>query len=292
MKTKTIALKGITMREAINEQGSIYLSSASHHFHVQRKTPGLALKYVLEGQEVYHVNGKTISVNQGQLLLLRNDVLFHGFNAKRPVLSKGLCINLEVNGDFDYSQIIDNDLCFNTPIHIKSATTLGKQLQFMSASHDHQTNFEASSFSLINETLQTLSNQFLVLKNKLSYDTKKTKTQQQLVSQLYQAKEFIYQNNDKKLSLDYLSRSIGISKFHFQRLFKKCFGISPLNLMHQLRMQKAQQLMKQQKQSLSAIALQLGYLDLASFSAKFKKEFGYPPSAYLKRLSNGQTITS
>jgi len=284
MKTKTIAFKGITMREAINEQGSIYLSSAYDHFHVQKKTPGLALKYVLKGQENYHVSGQTLSVDQGQLLLIRNDVLFHGFNAKRPMNTKGLCINLEMDGDFDYSQIIENDICFNVPIAIKSSTALGKQLQAMSTTQDHQTNFEASSFPLINKTLQSLSDEFLVLKNKLSNDTKKTITQQQLVSQLYLAKEFIHQNYHKKLSLDYLSRSIGISKFHFLRLFKRCFDTSPLNLVHQLRMQKAQQLIGQQKQSLSAIALQLGYTDLASFSAKFKKEFGYPPSAYLKRF--------
>jgi AraC family transcriptional regulator len=71
-----------------------------------------------------------------------------------------------------------------------------------------------------------------------------------------------------------------MSEYHFFRIFKKAFGISPYQYLIDVRLNWAFQQIKQQQQSISSIAHETGFADLSSFSKAFSKKFGFPPSKW------------
>ena len=61
------------------------------------------------------------------------------------------------------------------------------------------------------------------------------------------------------LSLDRLAAQAGLSKFHFHRLFKSAIGVSPARYHINLRMNVARQLLRETKQSVVDVSLDVGY---------------------------------
>ena len=57
-------------------------------------------------------------------------------------------------------------------------------------------------------------------------------------------------------------------------------GVSPISYVHDLRIQKAKEMLRSDYDSLSSVAQSLGYLNLYDFSRDFKKHTGVAPSKY------------
>jgi AraC family transcriptional regulator of arabinose operon len=73
---------------------------------------------------------------------------------------------------------------------------------------------------------------------------------------------------------DYLS----ISQSTLYRLFMAEFRMSPLSCFHQLRMQKASELLTTSKLPVKEIAFQLGYKHFNDFSRAYRKHYGHSPT--------------
>jgi AraC family transcriptional regulator len=84
-------------------------------------------------------------------------------------------------------------------------------------------------------------------------------------------------------SLERLAAQAGLSKFHFQRLFKRATGVSPSRYHINLRMSLARQLLRETKKSVVEIALEVGYADPSHFSRLFRRETGLSPSEYRRQ---------
>ncbi len=82
--------------------------------------------------------------------------------------------------------------------------------------------------------------------------------------------------------VDLLAQQFGVSATHFQRLCLKHLGISPQQLIIQLRMQRASALLATGKHSVSQVARLVGYEEIASFSRRFRAHFGISPSEQTK----------
>ena len=71
-----------------------------------------------------------------------------------------------------------------------------------------------------------------------------------------------------------------MSQRHCQRLFRVALGCSPSEYLTELRMRKAVQLLTTTNRSISAIALEVGYLNLSHFSSVFRQRFGVSPREF------------
>ncbi|SCX76813.1 helix-turn-helix domain-containing protein [Pseudomonas sp. NFACC37-1] len=79
-----------------------------------------------------------------------------------------------------------------------------------------------------------------------------------------------------------LARTIGLSEYHFSRLFKRATGRSPSQYFIQLRMARARQLLIETERSIIDIGLEVGYGSASHFSQVFRREVGVAPSHYRK----------
>ena len=95
---------------------------------------------------------------------------------------------------------------------------------------------------------------------------------------------YIEDNVSSLISLDDLANTANLSKYHFCRLFKKCTGLSPLEFVKIIRINKAKELLRRKNYSVSSVAEEVGFNDLSNFERQFKLLTGITPSSYRKRL--------
>lgn len=93
-------------------------------------------------------------------------------------------------------------------------------------------------------------------------------------------KRYIYDNYQNKLNLQNLSDAFYLNASYLSTLFKKKTGQTLSDYLHNVRMEKACQLLTQTRLSIGDIAKQVGYGDYRHFSTVFKKEYGISPFQY------------
>ncbi len=76
----------------------------------------------------------------------------------------------------------------------------------------------------------------------------------------------------------------GLPERSFKRRFQQATGMSPLEYVHNLRMEEAKQMLEQDNQSIEDIANDIGYEDAGFFSRLFRRQVGITPAAYRKRF--------
>lgn len=94
------------------------------------------------------------------------------------------------------------------------------------------------------------------------------------------AKEFLAEELDRKMSLDEVASAVGISRYHFLRVFKEQTGLSPHAFRTQRRIGAAQRLLKKGV-PLSQVALATGFSDQSHFTNRFRQYIGATPRQYI-----------
>lgn len=94
------------------------------------------------------------------------------------------------------------------------------------------------------------------------------------------ATEYISQHYNENITNDRLASVAGMSTVYFRKLFTSVMGVAPMQYVHNLRIEKAKEMLKSDYGTLSDIAISLGYSGLYDFSRDFKKHTGVSPSKY------------
>jgi AraC family transcriptional regulator len=105
----------------------------------------------------------------------------------------------------------------------------------------------------------------------------KTSVRVDIYKRLAMARDHIYSNYKTAIDLDDVCREIGMSKFHFLRMFKALNGITPYQYLTDVRMQKAEELLKTTEVPVAEISDAVGFEYPNSFTKAFRKAYGKPP---------------
>jgi hypothetical protein len=105
-------------------------------------------------------------------------------------------------------------------------------------------------------------------------------------------KQIIQDQVDTNLSLANVSKSLDINPSYLSREFSKHFNnLSFGEYIRKLRIEKAIELIKQNKYSLTEIAYLTGFSDQSHFTRIFKQHTGKSPSAYKKEMQKSKADT-
>jgi len=80
-----------------------------------------------------------------------------------------------------------------------------------------------------------------------------------------------------------LAALVGLSKYHFHRLFKSSIGVSPSRYHTNLRMELARRLLRETKKSVVDVAFEVGYSNPSHFAQLFRRQTGLSPSEYRRQ---------
>jgi AraC family transcriptional regulator len=87
------------------------------------------------------------------------------------------------------------------------------------------------------------------------------------------------------LSLTELASEVGMSPFHFLRMFRQIVGMTPYQFILHTRLHRAAVRLRRSQEAVSSIALEAGFGDLSTFNRRFRRVMGLSPSAYRARKS-------
>jgi AraC family transcriptional regulator len=259
------------------------------------KFKGFSAKFVISGEETYFVNNK-------KFVLCENEFIIGNNSTESTILidtkipSKGLCIDISekiikdvINYTFDENPKLENFLFSETLFVNKynnQNSTLGKNLSQIASDFDI---LMLSENQLNNDLFYSLAesvvfDQSHLQQQFLKLNAVKSETNKQLFHLIWDAKNHLDLNFLEKLDIETIAKTIGLSEYHFIRLFKKAFSISPYQYLISRRLNYAKVLLLD-NYSAQETAFTVGFADVFSFSKSFKSAFGLSPNGF-KKISN------
>ena len=255
---------------------------------------GLGIKYVVSGEETYYANGKKFMVREGEYII-GNDFTKSIVEINQEKAVEGICIDISTQIVSDVAAFYDlqpsnlkefllSDQFFVNRYNVKntsigySLSEINKRIKSGSFANSLQ---EQELFYSLAESI--ITDQRFIFDHLNNLDFKKNITNEEVFRLILQAKNFIDENIKENLSLDEISVTIGISKYHFIRVFKQAFGVSPYQYQKRKRLDFAKFDLLNGNDILYT-AIRYGFPDAPTFSKAFKQQFGQTPGAV--RISN------
>jgi AraC-like DNA-binding protein len=238
-----------------------------------------SVKFVLQGEEVYEIDGRTRSVRAGEFMLFdgatKASVAIRGSDT-----AVGLCIYLPSDHLGLCRLPDDRDLlpgslmgCSDDPF----ASFLKEQASVLCKE-------PRAGFRLANGIIRKTSSestQFLRrFANKLErLGVQRSTTRIEILHRLERARAFIHAHLYRTVRLEEIAHQASISRFHLTRLFAEVYGDPPLTYHRNLRLDASEGRLKRGEISPSQVADELGYSNPSAFTRAFVRRFGVPPSA-------------
>ena len=85
------------------------------------------------------------------------------------------------------------------------------------------------------------------------------------------------------LSLSRLAGEVGLSPYHFLRVFKQVLGVTPHQWLMARRLAAAARSLTETDSPVTEVALDAGFADLSNFNAAFRRTFGVTPTEHRRR---------
>jgi len=86
--------------------------------------------------------------------------------------------------------------------------------------------------------------------------------------------------DEGRVELRTVARQVGMSYFHFSRVFKQSMGMSPTNYIAERRIERAKELLNETELPISEIALRSGFSSQSHFHVAFRKVAGTTPRIF------------
>lgn len=97
---------------------------------------------------------------------------------------------------------------------------------------------------------------------------------------LRRATDFINESLEGELALADIAGAVGMSQFHFARMFKQTTGYTPLQYVMEQKIERAKRFLKDDEMALVDIAFRLGFASQSHFTAHFRRLTGTTPKHF------------
>lgn len=218
---------------------------------------GILLKY--EGETVYTNQSSQYISDSHHLMILPKGASYEWICTK-----PGHYIIIDFECDLECKNIFS--------LNIPNDDSILKMFKELEKTHFAKKNFfEITSISIL---YSIISKAIHFHYNEIKYIPNAKK------ARLLPAAEYIKNNYTKQIKNEELASLCNISTVYFRKLFFEVYGISPINYIHNLRIEKAKEMLHSDYSNITNISLTLGYNNIYEFSRDFKKHTGVSPTKY------------
>lgn len=126
---------------------------------------------------------------------------------------------------------------------------------------------------------------YLIREITISYEKGAKQKRQDENRPVRAVKQFVAAHYDQSLTLEQASDIAGLSPAYLSTVFKKDTGMTFLEYLSKIRMDKAKQLLKETNRTVADICAAVGYSDVRYFTKSFTKYSGLKPNEYRKLYS-------
>ena len=253
---KTISLEGITLTDTVYTHPKV-----DWHYHEHAY-----FTFILQGNVIEGNKKEVYNCTPGSLL-------FHNwqephYNIKPEGFTRGFHLEIE-------KRWFDN-LTLNSDNLQGSATILNPDIKLLMykifrATKIDDFHYDLSTQTLLIEILSKLNGDFQSILHK----------NPKWVSMI---DEILHDQLTETITLDYLSKTLGIHPIHLSRDFSKYFHCNLGEYIRKLKVEKALSLIALQSKSLTEIAYECGFSDQSHLTRSFREINGLNPSEHKKLL--------
>jgi len=221
-----------------------------------RELWGIVIKY--EGETIYKTNDKSYISNMNNLVILPK-----GCSYNWCCIKSGHFSIIE----FECEKTSDEILSFSVN-NGEKLLKLFKELEYKRAVKKPMYEAECirDTYSVILELMKSVHKKYFP-SGKLE--------------KIEPAMNYIAKNYNRSVKNEELAKLTGLSTVYFRKLFTEVVGTSPIEYVHNLRINKAKEMLKSDYGRITDIAYSLGYSNIYDFSRTFKKHTGVSPSKYI-----------
>lgn len=258
-----------------------------------------SIKYVISGEETYIINGKRYDLHSGSYLMANQFAEGSVYIEGNSVVT-GLCIDLAPNliseavasfirpdtfyPDADLNQFFNSESFLENQYQAKN-TMVGKDLFSLSEmfAKDPALPRKIPHDIFYGIAEHIVQDHIPVYKQLQEISVIKQHTRKELYRRLQIARNYMEENFIHPPSIAIIAKQCNLSEFHFFRLFKKVYRVTPYQFMLNKRMTFAAELLKDPTLTITEIAVITGFSDLYAFSKIFKKYYKLPPSRFISK---------
>ena len=240
----------------------------------------------LSGKIQYVIEGKTYTLERGDIILIGPDDLHHPiYDEGEPYERIVLYYYPKFMNSFPLDEENRLDKCFQEASK-NSAHILRLQPHQINKLFDIIANIKHEAQTSHFAGRQMIKNYFIQFLIKLNRYYAFYSLNPEVVEISFDVKidkivQYINENLSEELSLDSLAKEFYMSKYYLLNEFKKYTGFTVHNFISKKRLLLSKMLLSQGK-SLKSVVGDSGYNDYSNFLRAFKKEFGVSPMNFVK----------
>ncbi|MDB5090106.1 MAG: helix-turn-helix protein [Mucilaginibacter sp.] len=271
----------------------IYSGTRSHKL-TQQSNTDFSIKFVFSGNENYSIGRRNLSIYPDSFLILNKGTNYtSAVDCTVPVHSFSISFDEKFMDNFKNCWQLKDDTLLKPNYNNRQESEFSETIYpfkgdlFFNIKHlkyhlDHGVQDEM----LINEYLHHCLISYFKIYNeeifqkaeRLNFLNRSTKIE--ILRRLNLAKEYLYTNYNQNISLDDLAEYSCLSVNHLLRTFKQAFYLTPHQFLVQLRLQRAQVLLKNTDYPVNEIVSLIGFECPSSFIRLFREHFQTTPLKY------------
>ena len=237
----------------------------------------IELGFILEGEGIYNLSGKTYTVSKGDLFIVRSNEQ----HCIPTIISDSLVsFNIHLTSYFlwnvcsDYIPANKIQALIDSGIIIQSKQADSKiSAIFSKIINLYDSDDENSLYDIKLEVINLLR----IISKKIEVNSGQVIPSANCFKEIQNAISFIKRNYSKQIGLDDIAKSAAISRSHLSNSFKAVTGMSPYNFLITTRIEKAVEFLKNTDEKIMNISLECGFTSLTSFNKAFKNSVGITP---------------
>lgn len=254
----------------------------------------LELTIPISGSITAHINKTHISIKQDDILLINSGEI-HSIDVNSHELVDGITILLSYEFlHTNYEKIDSIRFDLNECIHKEYLKKLCIEIHNIYTLEDIQIN-NNKNLLIVKNTMEGKTSEFYYLKIKsllyeilyillthfkIENNNTATIKSQKYMNRFKNILEYTNENYQEDLSLEIISEKYGLSREHLSRTFKQYIGITFSEYLDNVRLYNAYRDLLNSDYSITEIAFNNGFPNVASFINKFKKLYGQTPYKY------------
>ena len=262
------------------------------HRSYSETTGNFSIRFVFSGNETCAIGRRQLSLHTDSFIMLNKGTLFTSSNDPRlPVNVLSIEFDEEYLNEFTIKffkgkkgGLFDTEHAAYQlretiyPLKADLKLNISRLKNFIEDEHTDE--------ALINELLQrTLQNCCRIYNEEITLKAKKlnflnVNTRVEILRRLNLAKEYLYANYDKNVSLESLANYACLSVNHLLRTFKLAYNQSPHQYLIQIRLQRAQLLLAKTEYPVYEIVNMVGFKCTSSFIRLFRNRYQTTPLKY------------
>ena len=234
----------------------------------------IEIHYILQGEMAGSHDQEAYKVKTGDMLIANSNVLHSGHgDSDKPFKAVLILMNLAgmskrlADRNIMFQQIISGD-----PVVQEIMTQI--DLELTQRSEEHRLICKGLVFQLIGHLMRYYVKEELSEKENI----RRIRKLERFTPVMY----YIEKHYTEDISNRELADIIHLGEDRFNHLFKECMGVSPLQYINGIRMEKAMGFLKMGQYTATEVASMVGIPDYNHFGRMFRKTYGCTPTQVFK----------